>query len=202
MRGTWSLHDPILSRPLRDDIVWDISKHDMEMLETAHALQGRPILEPKNMASHILARKARVPLQALRKSPRDEVFNQRARLVRDVAILRLHGNGRLGPDNQVTDPRRDTVGPVIAEDLEVCWIGKRDRILERDHRVAIKRDTVLLRDNSGRWVWLVPSQALLADVVGDAAILRFDAICPRDVSAEIGRLPPERPEVVASWVRP
>jgi hypothetical protein len=45
----------------------------------------------------------------------------------------------------------------------------------------------------------MPSQAFLADVVGDAAIFHFDPICPRDVSAKIGRLAPESSEVVVSW---
>lgn len=129
----------------------------------------------------------RVALQTGDEGPGDKVLDQRARLVRDIAIFRLHGDGRLGPDDEVGDVWRNAIGPVVAEDLEVCRIGKGGWVLERNYRGTPRCGTRLM-----------PPQTLLADVVGDAAILRFDFVRPGDVSDQIGRLPFQSPQIVPS----
>lgn len=90
------------------------------------------------------------------------------------------------------DPRRNAIGPVVAEDLKVCRIGKGGWVLERDCRGTVG---ALLPRCGTR---LTPPQTLLTDIVGDGAVFCFDFVRPGDVSDQIGRLPFQSPQIVPS----
>lgn len=85
------------------------------------------------------------------------------------------------------DARVHAVGPVVAQDPVVRAVGKRRRVAVGECRLGGGAVDVVV----------VPAQSLLADVVGDAPVLGFDAGRPGNVAAEVGGFADERAEVVA-----
>ena len=135
--------------------------------------------------------------QAIYEGSLDKTLDQRPRLGGHVAILAVHRHGSLQPDDQVRDARRPAVGPVIAQDLVVRGIGKRDGVVEGEDGSTVG----LARTGGGSRVRQMPVQTTLADIRGNGAVLRLDVLGPRQVSDQIGRFPLQHAEIVACCVR-
>lgn len=106
----------------------------MDMFQTPHTLQCRPILEPQHMILRVV-----IPLsrKSLYKRPSHKLLNQPATLIRQVSTVFLDRHRGAQPHAQVRNSRRKTVWPVVAEDLVIRGIGKGDRIVVREDWLAV-----------------------------------------------------------------
>lgn len=108
-------------------LIRNISNQHMNMLQPPHTLKGGVILKPQDMRLRILNPVLRKPVY---KSALHKVLNQRMAFARNDPILILHRDGGPRPDDDMRDPLRQPVRPVVAENLVVCGVGKGDRVFE------------------------------------------------------------------------
>lgn len=105
----------------------NISEQHMNMLQTPHTLEGGVVLKPQDMRLRILKPVLRKPVH---KSALHKILNQRVALARNHSSFILHRDGSPRPDDNMRDPLRQPVRPVVAENLVVCGVGKGDRVFE------------------------------------------------------------------------
>lgn len=153
-----------LPRPLLQHGRLDVPHQDMNMVHSPHALQRHPILEPHHL---VLSPRA----ETVYKIPLYELGHRPSALGRHIANISINRNRSAGPNDNVGDPRREPVWPVIDQHPVVGWVRKRSVRGRREWRRA---------PGFG--------QAVGQEVVGYTAILFFCLGSPLNVSPKIGRL--------------
>lgn len=100
----------------------------MNMFQTPDTLQRRPILKPQHPIPRLRLTHPFIPHHRIHKRPLHKRLDQRPRLIRHVPVLFLDCYGGPQPHYNMRDPRRETVGPVVAQDLVIGWVCERDGV--------------------------------------------------------------------------
>ncbi|KAL8976255.1 MAG: hypothetical protein Q9205_007698 [Flavoplaca limonia] len=124
-----------LTAPFFDDGFWNISHENMDMLQTAHALQRPPVFKPQHLAISIRSFNP----EPLDKSPVHKRIDRSFRLGRHQAFLGIRRDPRLAPHNQMCDFRPErSIRPIIAQDPKIARIRKRCGIAVIEYRAGCR----------------------------------------------------------------